>query len=183
MALSMNGVTVSGKTSMSKAPAPGYRYFRVNITAFVGTAIRFQAVKINVGITAYPWAIVGYLGMTSNNTPSPLVASASSVLAPGFEAWRAFVIESGGSNLSRWISELPASPPQWIQLDLGSGNEIIPTSLQLCADDDIPASYVTNFTFLGSNTGTFSGEETILYTSGTLTSANWAAYSFTTFTF
>jgi len=187
MALSMNGVTVSGKASIGKVPSAGYRYFRVNVTGNYDPsyqAVRFQAIRIKVGATEYPWAVPGAgAGMTSDTTPSPLVASASSVFAGGFEAYQAFVNVFGGNDSYRWISGNGGGVPQWIQIDLGSGNEISPTSLQLCADANWPDSYVTNFTFLASNTGAFTGEETILYTSATLVSGNWAASSFTTFTF
>lgn len=176
MSINMNGISLRG-TSMS-TPVSGYRYFRLNITSAAGAYIRFQAVKIMVSATAYPFAIGN---MTSNTAPSPLVASASSIFDSPFEAWRAFANVSGGNDTFRWISG--AAAPQWLQIDLGSGNNITPTSLQLCADSDAAASYVTNFTFLGSNAGTFTGEEVTLYTSATLTGANWTANTFTTFTF
>ena len=178
MALSLNGVTITGKTSLGPATLPGYRYFRLNITGSVGLYIRFQAVKIMVSSTAYPFAIGN---MTSNTLPTPLVASASSIYDSPFEAWRAFANEAGGNDTYRWISA--SSAPQWLQVDLGSGNNIIPTSLQLCADSDAAASYVTDFQLLGSNIGSFTGEQATLYTSATLTGVNWTANTFTTFTF
>ncbi len=176
----MNGLTISGKVSMGKQSAQSsYRFFRVNVTGISGTYVRFAAVSIRVGLTDYP-TVIG--SMTSNTTPSPLVASASSTYGAGYEPYKAFVL--AGSNASyRWISG-GVSAPQWIQVDLGAGNEITPTSLRLCADDVGGSGYyVTNFTLLGSNTGAFSGEEATLYTSDTLDQGDWNTYGCVLFTF
>ncbi len=165
---------------MGKESQPGYRFFRVNVTGNAGSYIRFSSITIKEGSTGYPFAIEPG-GMTSNTTPAPLVASASSTYGVGYEPFKAFVIS--GSNASyRWISG--GDSPQWIQIDLGAGNEIAPTSLQLCSDDvGGTGYYVTNFTFLGSNTGAFSGEEVPLYTSATLGQGDWGNYTCNLFTF
>ena len=177
MALSMKGVNISGKTSMGQIPAPGFRYFRVNITSYAGVAVRFQAVNIMVGGTVYPTT-----PMDGPASPGSHVATQSSYYSY-YQAWYAFANLVGGNDSYRWIAQVSQPTPQWIQLDLGVGNEITPTALKLCPDSAGGTDYPTYFYFLGSNTGSFAGEETILYDSGALTGANWTANAFTTFTF
>lgn len=161
------------------APGPDpdeYRFFRVRINSYVGQAVRFQSVQLMVGGTPYPTNT-----MTSNSAPAPLVATASSVFST-FEPYLAFFYPGGGSDTYRWIHALGAAAPQWIQIDLGAGNEITPTSIRLCPDSAAATDYPTHFTVLASNTGTFTGEEVMLFDSGTLTSANWTANAVSSFT-
>lgn len=163
---------------MGGVPGAGYRFFRVNVTGNSGSYIRFTSITIKEGATEYPFSINA---MTSDTTPIPLVSSASSTFNYGYEPYHAFMYSYAQAS-NRWISG--GDSPQWIQIDLGAGNEISPTSLQLCSDDvGGTGYYVTNFTFLGSNTGTFSGEQVTLYTSATLGQGDWGNYTCNLFTF
>lgn len=56
--------------------------------------------------------------MTSNNTPSPVVISASSEYNSAWAAWGAFT--QSGSDRS-WSAS--GSLPQWIKVNLGEGNK------------------------------------------------------------
>ena len=97
--------------------------------------------------------------MTNNTSPSPLVASADSEFSGSFIAAYAF----DGNNATRWTSA-NSSHPHYIQIDLGSGNGINPNWVRWRAYNDgtdySPASGV----IMGSNTGSFSGEETTFQT-------------------
>jgi len=97
------------------------------------------------------------LPMTSNTAPSPLVASNSSFLDVGTEAWRAFALIGEG-----WTPGFDSNP-SWIQIDLGAdaSNWMLPTRLRYTvkgASDRYPRT----FTVSGSATGEFSGEQTLL---------------------
>jgi hypothetical protein len=158
---------------------PAYRFFRVRINSYTGDAVRFQAMQLLVGGT--PWPLTNELPMTSNNTPAPLVASASSVNST-FEPFNAFVNQNGGSDTYRWMHTLNAAAPQYLQLDLGIGNEIVPTYLKLCPDSTAATNYATSISLLASNTGVFGAEAVNLLDSGTLAQANWTANTMKTFT-
>jgi hypothetical protein len=180
MALSMNSVTLKGM-SMGILPPTTFRFFRLNVQSWTGDACRVQALRAMVGSTQYPVDAGPF--MTSNTTPSPLVASASSELSGSFQAWNAFASASGSGSLLRWISSGSDLTP-WLQFDMGAGNEISPTAVQICPDGDSGSiRYIQNFTFSGSNTGAFSGEETLFYTSASLNSSFWTASTPVTFTF
>lgn len=53
--------------------------------------------------------------MTSNTSPAPFVASASSTYSYVFEPFKAF----NGNNSDGWASSYLASLPQWLKIDLG----------------------------------------------------------------
>ncbi len=57
------------------------------------------------------------LHMTSNTTPPPLVASASSQDSPQHSAFMAF---DDNSNFA-WFTQIGDAIPAWIQIDLGAG--------------------------------------------------------------
>lgn len=59
--------------------------------------------------------------MTSNTTPPPFVASASSVAAPSTQPWCAFSSDGDESDILQWASGFPAA---WLQMDFGAGAEI-----------------------------------------------------------
>jgi hypothetical protein len=117
----------SGSTSTS------YRYWRFNVTDSYAThgtdppnEVAVGQVKLFVDTTQYPT-----VNMTSNTAPSPLVASASSEDTPPAIAYQAF--DSGGRE---WSSQFEQEFPQWVQVDLGSGNEIAITSYKIKAGED-----------------------------------------------
>jgi len=179
MAINISGrVTVAGGMSLGIAPSESYRYFRLDIQDYVGSNIRVSALRIRVDTTNYPTID----NMTSNNAPPPYVASSSAILG-SFEAWQAFASVPGSGSLLRWIADTGAVDP-WLQIDLGAGNEISPTGVLIGLDGDSGASiYIQNFTISGSNTGAFSGEQTLLYTSPTLDNTFWTNYVPEIFTF
>lgn len=90
--------------------------------------------------------------MTSNATPSPYVASASSVWSTVFPAWKAFSTLVS-DNTNGWASA-SGTTSGWIQIDLGVGNEkrITKYDIQKRYDDNAN-SCPKSWTFLGSNNG------------------------------
>lgn len=58
--------------------------------------------------------------MTSNNAPSPLVASASSEISASFQAWNAF---SGKVDTYGWAST-SVKPDNWIKIEFGTEIEV-----------------------------------------------------------
>ena len=159
-------------------PPPAYRYFRVNITALNGDgyteAERISFVESGVG---YP-----NVNMTADNLPSPLVASANSVLS-GYEAFYAFSTDIDAGGFSRWHSNNPA-PPIWLQIDLGANTAILPTSLEYTPrfGGGVVNRAPSEFQVLASNTGAFSGEQVTIYSATGLTTG-WANNTLRTFTF
>jgi chitodextrinase len=180
--------SIATATTAGGAGAGEFRFFRLNFTRFVsggyfvpdmnstGT-LRVSEFEIMVGATAHPTS-----DMTDASTPSPLVASANSELSGGgFEAWRAFegtVLDAGG----RWLSDNVA-PPIWLKIDLGAGNEIEPTAYKIAPDSGAGGGNVlTSWTFEGSNTGAFAGEQTVLDTQINRYYESWTGGVLETFT-
>ena len=108
-----------------------YRYWRFNITVgFNSNEVAVGEVKIFVDSTQYPTT-----AMTGDSAPSPLVATGSSrdnADRPFFHAFNRDV----SSTDSHWASEYQASYPQYVQVDLGSGNGIAATSYSVTAGKD-----------------------------------------------
>jgi hypothetical protein len=96
--------------------------------------------------------------MTGNSAPSPLVASADSETG-GYEAYKAF----DGNAGTRFTSGAGAHP-HYLSLDLGSGNGILPNRVRFGVFTQSLDRTPKDFTILGSNTGSFAGEETTLLT-------------------
>ena len=154
------GSSREGLIALSLSPVPpagtAYRYFRLNITANNGHARggSIGELEIFAGPCEFPAA-----NMTSNTAPSPLVASASNEES-GLSAWEGF----NNSN-SGWATQTSAGVPQWLQIDLGSGNDIAPTSFSITENSETPSTAAPkDFTLSGSDDGNFSGEETVLKT-------------------
>ena len=105
--------------------------------------------------------------MTANNAPSPYVVSASSEFAT-LQTWRACDNNFTGISNS-WATNSVTSG--WWKIDLGSGNdEIAKVYTITCLDHATgPARAPKDWTFEGSNTGAFAGEETILDTQSGIT--------------
>ena len=148
-----------GGGDMSEVAAA--RYFRLTITRWsvAGSPTyyleftRVAEFELLVDSTPYPSA-----NMSANSSPSPLVATASSNLGAGFEEWRAF--DGDLSDSGRWISNSSALPSPWIQIDLGSGNEILPTSYNIAPDGAAGSSYFPlDWRVEASNTGNWTGEQ------------------------
>lgn len=141
-------------TSPAAQPAGSYRFFRLYITAVSGSATRpsingFRLVDADGNFAPS-------VEMTSNNAPSPLVATANS---SRYAPYLAF-----DSNMSNGWQSNSSTPPGWLQIDLGEGNWILPVAADIYPGILAPYSYTpTAFAILGSNTGAFAGEETTLY--------------------
>lgn len=160
------GITqLSGFAVSSSGASPTYRYLRIDITdtgssGFVG----IREIKWFVGAAEHPSS-----AMTSNSAPSPLVASASD--------------ETNGSAYQAYDDSTPdwvtanTSGVGWIQIDLGDGNGINPTSVKITPTADADRA-PKDFTIEGSSTGSFSGEETVLKT---VTGETWTATTEETF--
>lgn len=107
--------------------------------------------------------------MTSNTLPSPYVASAS-----GSIAWYAFDFTVAGDSTYWQIA-----PPCWLQIFLGDANASVVTAYQIYS---YIFSYSPNtWTFAGSNTGAFAGEQTTLDSQSNITT--WINYENKFFTF
>lgn len=120
------------------------------------------------------------VAMTSNTTPAPLVASASSQADDTQPPWQAF--QNGLVHGKSWIGyadpdgDLVAG---WVQIDFGEGNEIGPDQVAIAVDDGPPIYYPVDFQIQSSNTGLFRGEQaTILSVTGL---PPWPAYAYLTF--
>lgn len=136
---------------------PPLRCFRFVFTAAVGSALDiFNCRVINKTNQTFP------PNMTSVNTPSPYVVSASSRSTdPNYGAMHAF--DSAGNT--RWLSS--GSPVnQWLQVDVGAANAFVPVRALLSS---MNGSYPTAFRIDGSATGSFSGEQYTLYSASGLT--------------
>ena len=166
-------------------PPAASRYLRMKITNWVfnGGAnvsdlgdVRVQELQFFDGATQYP-----AVPMTTNTAPSPLVASSSGALT-GFgdlDPWNAFNHSTAGNQ---WMGDGTIS--KYLQIDLGSGNSMAPTSVKVAPDNGVNVGggyYITGFQILGSNTGSFTGEEVNYLTVTGLVQADWTANTLKTF--
>ena len=93
--------------------------------------------------------------MTSNSTPSPYVASASSIFGVGYEAYRAF-----DNTPNAWIS-INGTTTGWLAIDLGSATTINKYQIQTWTT---PNGSPKTWTLEGSATGAWAGEQVVLDT-------------------
>jgi len=108
--------------------------------------------------------------MTSDTEPSPYIISASSTQG-SFYPWKAF--DGVGGNYG-WTSNVEV--PAWLKIDMNTPMKINKYAIKTGNSNDRPSTW----TFEGSNTGAFAGEETILDTQTSITQAtlSWGYYSF-----
>jgi len=125
-----------------------YRYLRWS--SLTSTYLQLLDLRFNDGVTPYP------SNMTSDTSPSPLIASADTYYSI-YRPWRAF---SADTSSVRWIAN--GSAPHWIQIDLGVGNEIAPTGYTAKLNT-VAGSPPDSIQVIGSNTGDFTGEEEVIY--------------------
>lgn len=154
----LSGGRLIGFGAAGEAAVTTYRYLRMRQTANVGAdnyMILWSLQYSNDGGTTwYPTS-----NMTGNSAPSPLVASADTETGGGYEAYRAF----DGNAGTRFTSGAGAHP-HYLSLDLGAGNGILPNRVRFGIANLSPDRTPKDFTILGSNTGSFAGEETTLLT-------------------
>lgn len=149
------------------APVSGWRYIRLNMSA-PANYLEILECRLLVGSTRYPTT-----NMTSDATPTPLVASASSSLGGGFEAYRAC---DSDVTTSRWHSNNSTS--SWWQIDLGAGNEISPTGLVMACYLGGGNRYPSTIEVRGSNDA-FTTSDVIATISSTGTWQNAVEKTFT----
>ncbi len=115
--------------------------------------------------------------MTGNSAPSG-TASASEVLSPsGGEPWQAF--DPPGDANNGWATNTATTG--WIQYAFDNGlSAVALTEYRIASATGQPARAPNSWTFEGSNTGSFSGEETVLDTQSSITwtSGDTKAYTF-----
>lgn len=167
MTLAVNQLTGFGAVRKS---ASTYRYLQINITAANSDPFyEITGLQFLVGATAYPTS-----SMTSNTTPSPLVASASSDIGAPYTPFAAF----DSSIASRgWISGT-GDGTDYLRIDLGAGNGISPDSAKV-APSGLIGRAPKDFTFEGSNDASI---WTVLNTQTGLTTG-WTLNTYRTFTF
>lgn len=148
-----------------------FRYWRLSVTRsrYAGSVI--------AGARDIRFANVSFMGadysaaprMTGDNTPAPLVATASSLYqGTSYPAWAAFdgVVSDG----SRFISGGALLPEQWLQIDFGTAYDLVAVVI---APDSAGNTYApVDMQVKGSATGAFAGEETNVLTLTNLT--DWA---------
>lgn len=126
--LQLNRLDCLKRIGASTPPVTTYRYFRITVdTNFGGTQSQINEAYILAGVTEYPT-----VGMTANDAPSPLVASASSVSQQPYRAFDKNV-------LNNWLTAASVVVA-YVQIDLGEGNEIEPTGLRLVMFSDSNAN-------------------------------------------
>lgn len=164
-----------------------YRYWRLVATDWAcpngkgnaGSLVRVAEWELLVGATAYPTS-----NMTTNTAPSPLVASSLTNLGSGFEPYKAF--DGNTSDSNRFISAEFVSLDQWLQIDLGAGNEIRPDTSKIAPDGGVGVApngnFIKAFRIDASNTGSFGGEEVNFLTVSGLVEVDWTANTLKTFT-
>jgi len=142
-------------TNITKQSA-NFQYWRMrNITTVGGGAnyiqlsdLRFYTASTGTG-TPYP------ANMTSATAPTPYVVTSSFYYNATYADWLAF--DSVSSNM--WWTLGQPSPAQWIQINMGSQKTI--ASL-IYRTGPSTGSQIKSFDMVGSNTGSFTGEETLI---------------------
>lgn len=140
--LQLNRLDCLKRIDASTPPVTTYRYFRITVdTNFGGTQSLVNDAYVLSGMTQYP-----AVPMTANNAPAPLVASASSISQQPFRAFDGFI-------LNAWVTA-SGVVAAYLQIDLGSGNEIIPTGLRLVMFSDASNANANAGKLQASNNGT-----------------------------
>lgn len=141
---------VSNAWSGLPANATSYLYVERNPSTGAltyGSTLTAPVYDLSSAAPGTSW-VSSYLTMTSANTPSPYVASASNDGAQA--AYRAF----DNDVTTEWQTSTGNSPPQWVQLDFGSG-------------------YQANQYRVAKNTGTGTGLPTAWELRGSNDNTNW----------
>ena len=130
---------------MMAAGGGGYRYHMLNITANNGhSSLIVMEFEIWVDATKYPYPGITTV-MTSYTAPSPLVCTVFETATD--EGWQAF----STAGVDRWY-KTSCSFPTWLKIDLGAGNQIMPTGYKVQgANGANPTMAPKDFTFQGSN--------------------------------
>ena len=136
-----------------------FRYWRLSVTRsrYAGSLVegardvRFANVSFLMGDYTYAPR------MTGDNTPVPLVATASSLWAgASYPAWAAF--DGNVSDYSQFISGAALLPEQWLQIDFGAAYDFV--AVEIAVDGAGNGYAPVDLRIKGSTTGAFAGEET-----------------------
>lgn len=144
---------------------------------FVGTSINTDIISLTVaGTVTLPSSTDTVPVMTGYTNGSVTISANSDVQAP---AWQAFGVEATAN--STWI---PANDsfPNWIKVDYGASNSktIIKYTVS-SRDNALLANQPRDWQLQGSNTGAFTGEQTVLDTQ--INQSNWGSAEKRTFYF
>lgn len=158
--------------------APAYRYWRLMIDQWATAGVPGTTGDTRVAELAYftagavEWPTSA---MTTDSAPAPFAASASSVsLGSAAECFNKLL-----DDAHRWISSTAGA--QWVTIDMGSAQTF--TSCSIAPDGAASIGYYpTQIRILASNTGSFAGEETTIFSASALTSG-WSNNTARTFTF
>lgn len=140
---------------------PASRYFRLSGGGEATASTYMREIKLYTGLsqsgTKYPT-----VNMTSNTTPSPLVASSTAYYSSSYEPWECFngITYDGWWNLGQYGS---AQSDWYIQIDLGSGNAVSINSAEISVNTSFQGG-AQSYILAASNTGSFSGEEVTIGT-------------------
>jgi hypothetical protein len=132
------------------APSSPFRYVRLRVNANPAGNIAVMRLRLLNGTTVNP-----PFPMTAANAPSPYVITTSDQ-ETGWDGWKAFTDFPDNDG---WLVS-PPSAPEWLTIDSGVGNSMVFRQVEIT-----PASAATappDFDLLGSATGAFAGEETLL---------------------
>ncbi len=103
-----------------------------------------------------------HLGMTAASTPSPFVAAASSHVGAN-DAWQAFADASVFDSSSNSYFSSSGAGSAWISIDLGTTYRV--ASYSILPFNPVSGGYAPkDWTFEGSTTGAFGGEQVTLDT-------------------
>ncbi|MGG2085335.1 discoidin domain-containing protein [Lysinibacillus pakistanensis] len=88
--------------------------------------------------------------MTSDTTPYPLVASASTIYSTAYPAWRAF---DGTKDVNGWSTANNNITNQWLRIDFGAKTRVNKSTVVARAQASASIESPKNFDFQGSNDG------------------------------
>lgn len=131
------------------------------------TLSKGRSILIDYGVDAIPT-------MTTNTAPSGVASADSEEVS--LEAYKAMNDALGASD--HWRGTTPNGG--WLQYAFAAGAGIIPVRYTIRARQSTGDQAPKTFTFEGSNTGSFGGEETVL---DTQTGLSWSADEKKTFDF
>ncbi len=129
-------------------PPPPFRFFQLNITLGNNCSPfnRSRLYEFTIRTSSGASATTVVPDMTSNTTPSPNVASASSERNANTQAWECF-----DRDLTQfWRADDADAVPTFIKIDLGIGNEIIVVEYSL-RTGSVNNCHPRDWTFEGSN--------------------------------
>jgi hypothetical protein len=171
------GGTVGTEIPVASTATPNGSFYFIK-AADKGLLIADRSVQYNIPwdtlnagklIQGLPWDTGDIMPTMSADTSGAITVSASSVFNATYSAYKAFndVWVSGDTN--RWFSANGVNTG-WLKIDLGTSRIITAYTLSSITT---PTAGPSNWTFEGSNTGAFAGEQVILDTvvSGPLLSA------------